>query len=199
MHAIRGKEVCRMHGGKSLLGPASPHYRNGLHSKFLPSRLAAAYTASVNDPKLLELRHDIATLDARIIDLLTRVDTGESGALWREAQAAVEAFDQAQARKRVTEMHVHLDRLKTLIRQGAGDSAAWQEICGLIEQRRKLVDSEQKRLATAHEMLTSEQAMVLLGAVVATIQKHVTDREILGAIALDLSRLGTVDRSGTVH
>src|SRR3712207_8368067 len=39
--AMIGKEACHMHGGKTPMGPGSPHFRHGRRSKFLPSRLAA--------------------------------------------------------------------------------------------------------------------------------------------------------------
>jgi hypothetical protein len=34
---------CRMHGGKSLGGIASPRYKHGRYSKYLIARLAGAY------------------------------------------------------------------------------------------------------------------------------------------------------------
>src|SRR5690348_17116908 len=74
---------CRIHGGKSPAGIPSPHYRDGRYSKVLPQRMRDAYTLAMDDPQLLEQREQIAVLDARLLDLLGRVDTGESGALWQ--------------------------------------------------------------------------------------------------------------------
>ena len=36
---IRGRNRCRNHGGKSLIGTASPSFKNGKHSKLLPRNL----------------------------------------------------------------------------------------------------------------------------------------------------------------
>jgi hypothetical protein len=187
--AMRGVGVCRMHGGKTPRGAGSVHFKDGRYSTCLPTRLAAHYEDAAHDPELLELRDNIATVDARIIDLLQRVDTGESGQLWRQAQAAMARFRREQVRGNLEAMQQVLARIEQLITDGAADYAAWQEVMDLIEQRRKLVESEQRRLTMAHESLTSEQAMLLLTQVVATIQRHVTDRQVLGAIAQDLQGL----------
>src|SRR4051812_28697546 len=80
---------CRMHGGKSLSGPASPTFTTGRHSKYLPARLLARYQEMTQDAELLALRDEIALIDARISDVLQRVERGESSRIWREL-AAVE-------------------------------------------------------------------------------------------------------------
>ena len=187
---MRGLEVCRMHGGKTPRGPASVHFKSGKYSKFLPSRLFAECAAAAQDPELLSRRRDIALTEARITDILQRVDTGESGALWRAAQAAMAKFALEQARGHVEGMQLALATVQRLISSGADDYAAWQEIGALLEQRRRLCESEQRRLTLAHEVLTAEQATVLLGRVVDVISQHVRDRQALAAIALELQGLG---------
>jgi hypothetical protein len=163
---------------------------HGHYSTFLPSRLVAHYQAAVHDPELLELRRDIALTEARIIDLLQRVDTGESGAIWRQVQAAMRRFRREQAKGNIEAMQHALGQVDRLITQGAADYAAWHEVGELLEQRRRLVDSETRRLAASHDILTSEQAMVLLAQVVAAIQRHITDKAVLSAIAQDVQALG---------
>src|SRR4051812_32142589 len=79
---------CRMHGGATPRGPALPQFKHGRYSRSLPTRLAAQYEAAQSDPVLMELRDEIALNDARLADLLGRVDTGESGSLWGAAAKA---------------------------------------------------------------------------------------------------------------
>lgn len=187
--AIRGKRVCRVHGGLTPSGLASPHYTHGRYSKALPARLAARYDEATTDPALLELRADVALLDARLADVLGRVDTGESGALWttlqnhrRDVLAAKRAGDSvAQA--------VALNALLETVGQGHADYRAWAEIGALLEQRRKLVESERKRLVEMQQTLTVEKAMLLIGAIGGIIKAHVDDRAILAKISADISAL----------
>jgi hypothetical protein len=162
---------------------------HGRYSTFLPSRLAAAYEATAHDPDLLELRRDIALTDARLIDLLQRVDTGESGAIWRQAQAAMRRFTREQARGNIDATQRALAQVQRLITRGAADYAAWHEIGAQLEQRRRLVDSETRRLAASHDLLTAAQAMTLVAQLVAVIQRHVQDKTILSAIAADVQGL----------
>ena len=180
---------CRLHGGKSLGGLASPTFKHGRYSRVLPARLAARYDEATTDPALLELRADVALLDARLADVLSRVDTGESGALWttlqnhrRDVLAAKRVGDSvAQA--------VALNALLETVGQGHADYRAWQEIGALLEQRRKLVESERKRLVEAQQTLTVEKAMLLIGAISGIIKAHVHDRAILAAIGRDIEGL----------
>jgi hypothetical protein len=195
--AMRGLAVCCMHGGKTPRGPASVHYKSGRFSRFLPTRLFAAYQAAAHDPELRSLRHSIAVVDARIIDILQRVDTGEAGSIWRDAQAAMAKFHLEQAKQNIDGMQLAIAQVDRLITKGAADDAAWGEIEELIEQRRRLCESEQRRLTLASEVLTAESAMLLLGQVVAVMKTPVPDRRVLTEIALDLQALGP--RHGNGH
>jgi hypothetical protein len=187
--AMRGLDVCRIHGGKTPRGPASVHYKTGRYSRFLPSRLFARYQGAVRDRELMSLRQDIALTDSRISDILQRVDTGEAGSIWREAQATMARFRREQAKQHIDGMQLALRRVERLIARGAADYAAWGEILELLEQRRKLCESEQRRLTMAAEVLTQAQAMSLVGEVVDVIKKHVPDRQALAAIALEIQGL----------
>jgi hypothetical protein len=193
-HATPGRRVCHIHGGKSPIGPAHYKHRTGRYSKFLPSRMAAVYDDVRNDPKLLELRDDIATVDARIIDLLQRVETGEAGSLWREALGVMATFRAEQRIQSVEGMTRAFIELERVIQQGADDYAVWDEILQLMEQRRKLCLAEQRRATRACEQMSAEQAMMLMRVLVGIVKKHVPDQAALGGIASDIQAL--IHRNG---
>ena len=73
------------------------------------------------------------------------------------------------------------------------DYQAWREVGSVIEQRRKLVESERKRLIEMQQTLTAEKAMLLLGAVLGVIKEHVQDRNTLHAISRGIEQLTTID------
>lgn len=174
-YATPGREVCATHGGKSLGGLASPTYKHGRYSTYLPTRMAARYQEAQSDPAMLELRADVALLDARLSDVLTRVDTGESGRLWSELHQWNTELTAARRANDAVEIAAALTMIQRLIAEGHADWAAWQDIRSLIEQRRKLVESERKANAT----MTAEQFMLLAGALVAvfrdSVQRNVSD------------------------
>jgi hypothetical protein len=157
--------------------------------------MLANYQAAATDPKLMELRGDIATVDARIIDLLKRVDTGEAGSIWIELQSAWVRLARAQARADADTYKIAFDDVGRLVNKGGQDTAAWVEIGAMIDRRRKLVVSESRRLETMHQTLSIEKAMLLLANVVDTIRRHVLDRRVLNAIAIDVQRLGEVGQA----
>ncbi len=180
---------CRMHGGKSLAGIGSPNFKTGRYSRYLPERLIERYQESSNDSELLALRSEIALTDTRLADLLSRVDTGESGVLWKSAQSVFLDLIAANASSDREKGTTALNDLNRILNLGVDDYLAWDEIGKMLEQRRKLVESERKRLTDMEQMITAERAMVLLSAVVAIIKEHVTDRKALSAISTDIGQL----------
>lgn len=179
--------VCYMHGGKTPVGMGAPNLsRGGRYSQFLPLRLAAQYAEAEKDPDLLNLRDEMALSETRLVDLLKRVDTGEAGAIWGQARAAMGDFQKARGLGDTDKMRATLALLEGVIDRGAEEWRIWQEIGESIEQRRKLVVSEHKRLVAMEQMITSERAMLLLAAVVSVIQTHVSDRSALDGISRDL-------------
>lgn len=185
---------CRIHGGKSLGGIASPTYKDGRYSKYIPKRLMDAASAAALDPDLLSLREEIGLVYARIGDVLSRVDTGESGAMWAKVKSAFASFDNARGNE---DEFKALAALRLSIEAGYSDSLAWGEIGELIEQRRKLVESEQKRLVAMNQMITAERAMLLFGAFAGILRKHVTDPQTLSAISSELGSL--LNRGATIQ
>ena len=187
--AMKGKKVCYVHGGPTPGGIASPHFKTGRYSKQLPERLAERYQEALRDPELLALDEEISLTDSRIGDLLVRVDTGEAGSVWKQAQIAFVNFRSANTSGDQDKMRAALFDLENILTAGIDDYMAWDEIGRMLEQRRKLVESERKRLMDMEMMITAERTMILIGAVVAIIKEHVTDRKALRKISTDIGQL----------
>ncbi len=66
----RGRTRCRLHGGATPRGRASPHFKTGKYSSFLPDRLIGRYEEGQAAADLRSLRSEIALLQVRIIELL---------------------------------------------------------------------------------------------------------------------------------
>lgn len=154
-----GSNVCYHHGGKSPKGLAHPSTKSGRYSKYLPARLAERYEAALTDPDLLALRDEIALTDADVGRILEHLDTDEP-------------TDPEDRKLWLAVNEANRDRLQQL-----------------IEQRRRLVETERKRLVDLQQMMTAEQAMLFLSAVVDIVRRHVSDRNVLAAITADVDRL----------
>jgi len=189
---VKGYTVCQVHGaGSPRKGRpgGGPPIAGGRYSRHIPTRLLNKYKEAVEDTELLALRQDIALVDARLSDLLERVDTGEAGHLWRAAQQALFDFKAATAAKRQLEQQKAFMHLEQTLNLGAADAAAWAEVGILLEQRRKLVESEHKRLVAMEQMISSEQAMALVARLVGIVNDRITDNRVRAAIAADLRAL----------
>jgi len=187
--AMKGRHVCRSHGGLSRRGILAPNFKTGRYSKDLPTRLIANYEASLSDSELLSIRESIALLDVRLLDLLSRVDTGESGKLWSDTAAAWKMLKKAMKNQDAMQTASAIDELNEKITNGHLDYMAWREIYAVLNDRRKAAESEQKRLIAMNQMISSEDAMVLVSAIIDVVRRNIPDRETLARISTEIAVL----------
>ena len=180
-----------MHGGNYPRGVDHPSYRTGRYSKYAPAHLIEKYTEALDDPELLALRDEVALLDARLSELLERVDSGDAGTLWPKLQAA---WADARSGDEIRQIR-GTEALNRLIEQGATDHLAWEEIHGIIDRRTRVVTSERQRLVQMQQMITAEQALVLLGKISESIKMHVHDPVAVRRVVDDLNQLADLQPS----
>jgi hypothetical protein len=180
---------CRSHGGLTPRGLASANFKHGRHSKSLPARLADRYDEALNDPDLLELASEIRLADAFIGERLATLESGESGAVWRDLGRAWRSFATARASGDTHSMMDALSAIEPLITSGGADYGAQQEILDMVDRRRKLVEAEAKRRVQMQQMITAEQAMVLISAIADVVMRHVPDPTTRASIGRDLETL----------
>jgi hypothetical protein len=184
-----GTGRCKLHGGRSLRGIASPRFRHGSRSKYLPASLRARYLRALHDPDLLVLRSDLALQEARICDLLGRLEVGGGAELWPRAQKALNQFKAAQAERDASAMVAALTGLEDVIGAGQRDTDVWTALQATIEQKRRLAETETKRLSMAHRVLTEERAFELLHFVLHTLKARIADRALLALLVADFERV----------
>lgn len=107
--AMQGRNVCSMHGGKSLRGVAASNFRHGRYSKALPERLAATYDASMNDPRLCDMRSEAALLDSRLFELAARFSGDEPMTEAETREAWAQIIITIEARRRLVETINRID------------------------------------------------------------------------------------------
>ena len=180
---------CKMHRGGAKSGVAAGNFKHGRYSKVLPQRMLERYNAAITDPELLNLSAEIAVVDSRLSDLLVRVESGDAGEIWDKLSKAKDKYQDASRKADIDEMGAQLDAMLALIERGSADVAAWREIHGVLEQRRRLVESERKRLIEQEQMLTMHEAMTFFTAMAAAVKANVTDREALGRIQAEWEKL----------
>lgn len=179
---------CKVHGGMShkVRGAASQNWKGGKYSKHLPARLLEAYDNSREDSDILSLNDDIALTEARVTDVLERVDSNESGALWDDLSKAAKEFKLAQRQNDSELCQSLMEEILRLIQKGKGDRENWREIGDLLERKRKLSESQLKLLTTKQEFISRQQAVMFVSQLTDVIKSTVNDpstkRQILAGI-----------------
>lgn len=183
---------CRLHGGKSLKGIASGTYKNGIYSRHLPTRLVATYEETIADKKLWELNDKAALVNSRIVELLSKLDTGETGATWKALRETFYEMRQANNQGKTADFSRLMLVMENLIDAGNSDYLAWMEITQQIALYKSLSESERKHLDQMDRMITAEQVMLMIAAITDVIRQNVQDRSALHAISIGIDRLISV-------
>lgn len=199
---VMGRTRCRMHGGRTPRGPGLPQYRHGRYSQALPQALRSRYELALTDPERLSLADDVAVAEARIDELLQRLQAGGDvvGALREALVRAREAFRRLrEANRREDAEAVRASALQLgqlleqesaeLLTRAAAAERIWPEVFRAQTHKRKLVEAEHRRALALAQMLTLEQAHALFGALTELVSTHVSDPRERRAIADGLVRL----------
>lgn len=135
---------CRLHGGLTPSGPASPHWKHGRHSEYMKRNgLLARYDKASKDPEIISLRSELALVDTRVSQLLERIGEHGNVGLWKDARKKLDAFKAAagKGKNAVAGARAALQQLDDLITQGLEDAHAWEELRESIELRRKVAET----------------------------------------------------------
>lgn len=185
--STEGTRYCTIHRRPALI--ANRHEDAGRYTTGLPAAMVAEYQTALQDRYLLHLRDEIAVITTRINHLLTQTDVAVNARAWKEIKLLWERLKRASRKGDQDAVDEAMVQLTELIETGKRESDIWIDIERLFEQRRKLVETEQKYLRTAGQTLTIEAAMVLLAAAInaikESVKKYVGSREVQEAIIVD--------------
>ena len=183
--AMRGSELCRHHtpvDQKHLLlladkGRNIAKIRSVVHQRYLalPKDLAARYEKALSDPQLVELKADIAFVESRIQHLTIRIGKiRESRGVLRVIKRTIDALKADVTAGRASYLQA-LSDLKLLVNKDWSASLMWEEVYALTDQKRKLVDTESKRMKDLEAYLTPEQAFALVSSMVSLAKRYVPE------------------------
>lgn len=168
---------CRVHGGATPAGPASPHWRHGRHSGHLGPGLGQRVEEQLADPDRHSMVVELALVDARTGELLESLQAGAARAAWAKLERALLDFRLAQGKKdAVARMHTALETIEQAVAEGTQASAGWDEVLELIERRRILVESEERRALAAGRAVPADQVAAMLNSLAAAVLDELPDQ-----------------------
>jgi hypothetical protein len=183
--AIGGTTKCHYHGGKSLSGIASPSFRHGRYSKSLPGGLRQLAERAASDPRLTELTDEIAIVQARLHQLLSRADESANPRTiteaWRAMKGAMDAKDTAG-------FHAAASRMDAALSAANRDADLWQEIDRTLSRLAHLVKTETARRIETEAYIPVAHAARFAHAVLVAVLNHEPDLGIRARIQDDIAR-----------
>jgi hypothetical protein len=170
---------CKLHGGKSLGGPASPTFKTGYFSRCLPRQLLKQFDQALADPELTSLQDELALLKARQAEILGRLKDNPIPE-WSDAERLFSELLSAEDDQRRLQV---MEQLGVVLAQGSSASvlyeSTWTELRELIQERSKVSAKETRRHFDLNAVLTAEQAMMMVRAIINAIRDTVTDPKML--------------------
>lgn len=179
---------CRQHGGKTpkLITESLSK------SKYLANidgEYALDYIRFVKNPDILSMREDIGLVDLRLM-LLSR----EMGGLPADNIYELEMFldDVKMALDALPIEEDMLGPVDALLRAGyrlVKTRRVWEEIKDTQEHRRKLTETEMKRVESGLRQISTEKVYAIVTGILMAIRQHITDIHLLHAIRTDIGKL----------
>jgi hypothetical protein len=202
-YAVPGRGKCMFHGGSTNIGPAHGRYKDGRYGKYMPGGLAGAYQEARRDPELLSLKDEVALLTTRIGELVQQLDTGQTRQSWSQLRqgvgklrqdyealsGAVRKGDAGQFVARAEAIGASLQVLEERVRAGGKVEEVWEQLAEAVERRARVARAEWKRLAEMKQVVSAEQALGLVVAVMMSVKRHVTDKQTIRLIANEIGSL----------
>lgn len=183
-----GADRCRIHGGSTPRGIASPNFRHGRYSKALPTDLFKDYDRERLDENITDLSDEIAVLRVRLKQLLELSDVANTAEAWKKAREATKAMIRARKYNKEMEFDIAFDKLCEAMLEEV-DYNYQKELTFQIEQIRKLADTENKRLQAMQQLITSNEFMTALNAVLRAVKDNVSNREEVQATLTAIQRI----------
>lgn len=161
----------------------------GNRSQFPISRLASRYVDMTTDGRILSNRNSIQIIEQRIIQLAERIDVDEAPdrvaklfELWQEytdAKSHGRSIDESRLESQLDEEFEKIYH----------DYAAWGQLMGVLDLRRKMVESEVRIAKELNAILTAEAAYELVAQLLAAVLKAVDDPKKVKQIQYEFSRI----------
>jgi hypothetical protein len=190
---VPGRTRCLYHGGRTPRGADSPHFKHGHYSKVLPKNLRGSFEKLMSDPTLLECRAEVALLQIRLCQLVSRVGTNESGAAWRELDRLFDEFTATNDEEDEAKGKATLKRMRELIKGRVEDTEAWADLQAAIESATRVSAREWKRIIGTQHVATAEEVRAIVASIANAVLQNVPDKAARANIAAAVNSLRVIE------
>lgn len=185
-------QKCRMHGGTS--GVSINGVKSGRYSKFLPSKLDEMYCEARSNPDILDMREHIALLEARMQEILEESTSEGTAPKWSEVAEIFAEIETALLCAETDKVVAAMERMHKILDDGKRWDRTWVQVTDLMEQLRKMSDTDIKRQKDLNLMVPVERVVILMAAVATAVKRHVTNPGEIQAVYNELAMLHGTDQ-----
>jgi len=169
---IKGYRRCRKHGGKVKQGTEHHNSRHMLYSKAVrDANLEERYKGALADPELVGLQHEIALMTTHIQNRQTIIDMGVTDKTWKSMVKAWDKFYNAYLDGDEKKFRHQIDVINEIIEMTNEQKGDAKELIPFVNAKRSLVAAEQRRMVLAQQMVTVEDTMTLLTAMMVALRE----------------------------
>lgn len=170
--------------------PAKPNDKasKGYLASITSEEIQGHYTEVLDSDALLDSTEEIALMTARIKQLLGRLDTMESAALFTNVRQAWNDFNAAQAARDEAGVVAAARRLHSLLNGQRDDYQVWEDVMRAIDVQQKLIAQESKRRVDGAKVMKTDDAMTFVLQILHIVRKHVNDPATLKKIQVDAQK-----------
>jgi hypothetical protein len=177
-HGLYPNGRCKLHGGRSLSGIASPRYKTGLYSKYVPKTLRKDYDAISEDRDLTELRDDLALQTTLIMAAFRRMDETEAPP-WGKVVELLNDCVLAQRKKNQEKFEAAFVSMAEMIRTGHAAAQSMErlkvEVRDLIQEKTRTASAEWKRQADLQGLVELSKVMMMQRAILEANMAEIVD------------------------
>ncbi len=192
-----GEAYCTQHKGYSIQknaqgGGAVKHYpfKEG-------SGLEASYRKALEDQELLSLRSAVAVVEARIVELIGKLEDDPAARVWQELSKQNARLRRAQEAGDSKNVIGAVSAIQTLIDAGASSQERWEDLFRALELKKEVASAEWKRLADLRCLMTADRAFDMVNRIVDVVLKNVTDNKVKAAINDGVLRIVRTEQLAT--
>jgi nucleoside diphosphate kinase len=143
----------------------------------MPSDLRERYEEFAADPARLSLEKEMAVTRAMISERIQAMEAINSSEAWNRLNKLYTDMTYAQNQKQVERYARLFNELGDVIAEGVGIESTRKETIRLIEQERKLVDSQRQLYIDMGEFITRGMALAMLTNFLEAVKENVTPLE----------------------
>lgn len=167
---------CNLHGGKSLAGVASPTFKDGSRSAYMPKNLAAIYE-QVKD-EVADLQRNMALNEAFIREKLkTLEDGGDSREIWEKMGKAIRDLKIYMANENYGGVLMMAEIIGDLAEERERYHRTVSEIQGTLAEQRKDLQAKASIELSKARAVSAEQFNTFVAAVLIAIKEEIADRK----------------------